>query len=409
MSAIHDLYKNVSTYLNTNPNFERDLITEMSKLTSKASNAAMNSDESFCFKFYLPIKTVVKKFPTFLNVSKDDIFDAFKQDWGSGAMSNHMHQDPYYQILLLVLYYGIQERKEKISNNAFQLVMFKIWNGRKHTYLQYCNKDVMRYVVHHMCNNRHIFSKYNDPYNMIISYFIPTLLKKYEYDIKRDSKKLKTLFEQSYTRIRQLFVQRNRVNIKTGQPEAQGGILPMYKYAREQGLSLSTKQVYSNNDDSSPEFSDYLSVNARDDIIQNVIDKITLNRNPRYDPGFISSLNKKYKVKRSVIETILKSLHNDDYEDYLNNILVAILSQMDVSSKADICSNKFNQQFERKIIQSKNNVKKKKLDSELKALLDSILQKELNKNLQQYSNVQAIQLKKVCLMGIVHNLKQVVC
>ena len=90
----------------------------------------------------------------------------------------------------------------------------------------------MKYVISNELTNRHVLSKYENPVSLLKDYFMPTLLKKYGPEVNRDIIKLKRLFEQSWARVRQIFVFNARTNIQTGKSEAQGGLLPIYMKAK---------------------------------------------------------------------------------------------------------------------------------------------------------------------------------
>ena len=410
-SKIIELYEKLSMTLHADPSIERQLYTELARMVSNAHTQDMSSDEGYCFKFNLPL-IAVNKLYKLVDLLQIEVFDAFKSDWGSPTMRNKMFADPYYQILVLIMFYGLKEKKSRFIENAFLVLLFKIWNGRKAKFFpKWCDKKIMKYVTSHMLTNRHLFAKFDSPLSMIRDHFMPTLLKKYGSEMIKDPKKYtKRIIEQSWGRVHQQFVQNMRTNIKTGTREAQSGILPLYKKAKEQGLSISNPSVNPLGDEEGqPGFSEFTTVSNRDEIINSTSDHITMNSNPKYTTQVINQINSKTRVSSKVIEVILKSLHNHRFHNTIHDLIGVILSKTNVSDKSEICSQSYLDNVQKNVISSKNNVDARKIQALSNKLLDEIFKNVLKRNFKVFSNVQQIQLRNVIIHGLIHNLRRNVC
>ena len=159
-------------------------------------------------------------------------------------------------------------------------VLMKIWNGRKVRYIKFCDKKVMKYVTTHMVTKKHSVSKFDSPISLLHDYYVPTLTNKYGPEIKRNPIKLKRLFEQMFSRINQLFIFNPRRNLVTGKNEAQGGLLPLYMKAKQEGMSISSPSI--NMGDDEPGFDQFSTVHIRDEMTNDIADYITMNPNPKY-------------------------------------------------------------------------------------------------------------------------------
>lgn len=415
MSKIADLYNDLQQQLHADPRLERQVYQEISRFVSQAFSQSMSSDEGYCFKFNLPM-TGVKKLYNLMDIDEKEVFNAYKKDWGRGAMTNQMHSDPYYQILLLITYYGIKENKEHLYKNAMLLCLMKIWNGRKVRYIKYCDKKIMKYVTTYMVTKKHGVSKFDSPISLLHDHYVPTLFKKYAPEIKRNPIRLKALFEQMYSRINQLFVFNPRTNLTTGKKEAQGGLLPLYMKAREMGMSISSPSIGFGDDDEIG-FDQHSTVHVRDEITNDVVDYITMNPNPSYPHTLIQFFNDKFNIKEATIKSILKSIHNHQYHEFLSDLISIILSRTNVSDKIDVCKPNFLNVVKRSIISSKNNEDTKRIQTICNMLLKQIFDnnlkddtgRPLTKVYERYSDVTQIHIRNVLIYGIIYNIKKTVC
>ncbi len=412
MPSLKELYNEVSVKLHSDGALNRRVESQLIKIVSDAFLQMMSnkSDEGYCFSFFIRIK-MFKDLMNTLDLTPEKLKAVFLQEWGAGAMTNHMHSDPYYQFYLFMLYYYIKEKNEKLMNNCMINILIKLWNGRKKKYIRHCNKDVMAYVVNYMTSKKHMVNKYNNPLELIQNYFTPTLLKKYKPNIDRsDAAGLKQIFEASFSRVRQMFVFNPMVDIKTGKSVATGGLMPMYLKAVKEGMSIKTITMYDRKDDEpAVSFSDYISINNLDEIIDKTINKMTMNTQPKYSELFINNLYKDYGIKKPTIVHILTSTHNYKYKDQLSDIYSIILHQTRVISKDDICSANFTRAVN-KLLKSKNNEDINKLKEHNLELLSDIMTDYLKvKPLMSHSKNHLIQLHKLLIRGLIYNLRSAIC
>lgn len=406
-SQVRQLYERLSQELNNDPRKQRKLTTQITSTVSGISSKAMSSDESYCFRFNLPMNFQRKVFEIIDSINQDDLYNAFYADWGRKAMQNRMHSDPYYQILLLLFYYSVKENIKVLKENTLMLILFKLWNGRKTKFLKWCDPDIMQYVVSYMTSRRHAINKYDDPYDLIKNYFVPTLLKKYESKIEYDPFYLKTIFEQAYVRIRQIFVQDNYTNIRTGKKESRGGILALYMKAKEQGLSMKNPSVRTSSEEG-PSFQQYTTGSNQEEMTNTITNYITMNPRPNYSQSFIKSIRSEIPVSVNLIEKMLVKMHDHSFHDSLHEIINIILSQTDVSTRSEICSPEFMDKVKKKVIASKNNKLAKTRSKLTMNILDQIFQ-SLNLDIRNYSTVNQIQIRKIITYGLVHNMQKAIC
>jgi hypothetical protein len=406
-NQVIDVYNQLDKEIQSNPILRSKLHGELSRLVSSAYTQSMNSDEGYCFKFTLPITSVMNLYKL-LNVDQAKLKDALQNDWN---FPNHavMYNDPYYHILILLIYYGIRNKDEQLVNNSLMLLLQKLWNGRKYVYIKYCDKRIMNYVVNHMVNKKHNVANYDTPLALLKDYFIPTLLKKYQPEILKDSLRLKQLFMQSWVRIDQMFAFNPVVDMQTGLKRAQGGLLPMYMKAKQEGLYQSTPTVMSGDSDEDPSFDQYSTLHNRDSIISATTDYIVMNSKPQYSQSFIDEVNKNTKVSTKIISQILVAIHNHNYYDLIRDSVTVILSRVKVSDKSDICKPTFLANVKRNVISSKNTDEIRKLQKLLGMLSETIFTNTLKLDYNKYGKAQQIQIQNVILFCLIHNLQKYNC
>jgi hypothetical protein len=386
---------------------ETRIYTEMTKIISAAYSQNIASNESFCFKFTLPLIPVNNFYKT-LHLDPAKVNKAVHADWGRTLTM--MHKDPYYQILLLFIYYGVTNKKEMFAKSALMILLMKVWNGRKSKFFKYCDKRIMKYVISNELTNRHVLSKYENPVSLLKDYFMPTILKKYGPEINRDISKLKRLFEQSWARVRQIFVFNARTNIQTGKSEAQGGLLPIYMKAKDEGHYLSSKSIRTTvGDETVTGYEEYATTHNRDSIVSKTTDYIILNKSNKYSQKFIFSINRKTNVSIKIIEQILDYIHTQRNYDIIQNLIVLILSRCDISSKEDICNRDFTKNIRKNVISSKNNKEINKIQRLLDKMLDTFFKEKLKSNFNKYSNVHKIKIRNVITYALEYNLVKLNC
>ena len=406
MSAILDLCEKIKKDLIVDRNTEHKIARELLIIKSTAQQHAMQSAElSYCFKFNLPY-TKISKILNPLNISNQQVYSAFQRDWGVNVMKNKMHKDIYYQNLLLLVYYGLVTKKTMVAENAFFAILIKIWNGRKEKYIKFCEPKIMKYIVGTM-NKKFLAANYDGPLYLIHEYFVPTLLKKYSANILRDPggrEGLKRLFEQSWGRIDQLFCQNRQINIQTNTKHCQGGFLPLYMKAKEEG-SWVNSDVGDQEEQSS-----FMSVNEREQISQDVADYITSNTNVKYSETFINSLHRESNVNKKIITLLLDGIRDYSFHEYLVELLLLILSRLNIQQKEDVCKSDIFVRFKRNIVSSKNNVDVRKINKITNKLINDIFKKnQMDINITDYSLPQQGKIRRIFLSIILSEMRKVIC
>lgn len=408
MSAILDLNSKIEESLLTDRNLEQKVFVELSKMVSSAYQHAMQQTElGYCFKFNLPIIPVSKKLYKLIGIDNKDTFNAFKKDWGADVMRNRMHKDPYYQILLMLIYYGLKHKKIQIAENALFILLMKIWNGRREHYLPSCYPEIMNYVISRM-NKKYIAGNFDGPLFVIKDYFIPTILKKYSSNVLRNPSNkegLKRMFEQCWSRVAQMWAQNTQVNLQTGKKEKTGGFLPLYIKAKNDGSALSTKVGDVENE------INYMSVNEREEISQDIADFITTNTNKKYSDNYINSLYRKSNVKIKMIRVIIDGMHNYTLYDQIQETIILILSRLNINQKEDICKSDIYSRLRKNVISSKNNVEVQKIRRLCNYILNKIFEKnQININIEKdYTPPTQVKFRSLLLELILVDMKKVIC
>jgi len=404
--SILELNEKIEGVLLTNRTLEQKVFVELTKMISSAYQHAMQQTElNYCFKFNLPYSGVTKKLYNIIGITPQETFEAYKKDWGDAAMTNAMHKDSYYHILLSLIYYGLKHKKHQITENALFILLMKIWNGRREKYMPFCDPKIMAYVISNM-NKKYILAKYDSPLFMLKDYFIPTLLKKYTTNILRDPgsiQGLKRLFEQSWGRIVQLWAQNKQINLQTGKNETVGGILPLYIKAKKDGSALKT--TVGNVEDQIS----FMSVNEREIIAHDVADYISTSSN-KYSQTYINSLHRTTNVNQKTIPIIIDGLHDYSLFDSLNDLIILLLSRMNINDKQEICKSDIYSKMKKSVISSKNNVAVKKIRRLCNHILNEIFKKNnVNVKVEKMTLPTQGKIRNLILILVLTNLKKSIC
>lgn len=318
-----------------------------------------------------------------------------------------VQSDSYYQILLLLLYYGLKSGNRALVNNSLLLILIKMWNGRRQKFFPFCNPATMKYVAQNMLSKKFHAAKYESPLQLIANHFVPTILKKYGTEIKNDLAKLKVLFMQSYSRIYQIFSQQPKIDVESGAKKATGGLAALYYKAHSEGATSRDIKVRAD-EEGETTFDQYGSSHNVDEIVNTTTDYIILNKQDSYPESFVSQMNRLTHVSNKVIANLAVDIHNPDYHDLIQDLLILILGRLNVREKSDICTTQFILDIKKKIISSKNNSESKKIAEIIDKFLEKLF-KNRKLNFDRYSVVQRIQIRTVLIHIIVFNLKKVIC
>ena len=407
-NPIEHLLTELDANIKANPLLEKQLQLELSKAVRTVYSDAISNQQGYCMTLKVP-ENIILSLPSKLGLDSDKIRMAFIQDW-QVPESAYMYANVYYHILLFLVLYGIRHRHGDIHKNALNLVLCKIWNGRKIHFIRHCNPDVMRYVIANL-SGKYIARNYENPMAMILEYFTPSLLKKYGDWVESDAKHLKRLFNQSWGRVQQLFISSKAPNLLTGTNTAKSGLATAYYDAKKKGLSISKPTIGGDGGDDDVDNIDYYSSHEFDDMITGIVNYIVMNVNPSYDPAFITFVSQMSTVNLKAAEIILKGMHNNKYSDWIRDILELMFKQMQVSNKNEICNKEFFLEvIKKKFISSKHSP----IITQLKKIVDELLEKifeDVVKYAQysSYSNPRQGHLRKVMFYGFAHNIQKFVC
>ena len=404
--TINDLLNRLEQLFKTQPELEREIQVLLITLIAQQNKAGAETKDGYCFKFPLPLTQVnglFKKIKT-SPITVEKIF----REWWDYPKNTRMYSDSYYQILLLLMLYGIKNDKSVYVDNAFFLILVKLWNGRRQEFLPFCNKPVMEYVIQNMLTGKFLATKFPTPYHLLVRHFLPTLKSKYVPEIKKDNFKLKAIFSQAYSRIYQVFSQQGKVDPATGKTISAGGLATLYYKANNQGLSTRSITVKPKDEENGPTFDQYGSSNINAEIVQTVTDYITLNKQESYPEGFIKQLNRLTHVSSKVINQMSITIHNPVFYEHITELISMILSKLYVKDKDDVCSVQFILDIKKKIIASKNNRDAERILELVDIMLKGLF-KKMGLSYTGYSPVQRSQIR-VCLIHIiVFNIKKIVC
>lgn len=408
-NAIDNVLNTLVGQIKAGPIGDRKLQIELEKIMRKVYSAAINDNDGYCMTFKTPesdVLSVMKNSGIDLDVKT--VQSAFKDIWRFPENS-HMWNNPYYHLLSLFILYGQRYRNESIQRSALTLMLCKIWNGRRIRFMTYCNPEVMRYVVANL-SGKYLAKKYDTPMSMIIQYFVPTLLDKYGKAIERDSSETKRLFSQCWCRIEQVFMQDWGPDLKSGKNKARGGLAPKYYEAYKKGLKISKPTTTTDPGDEDLDSTDFYSSNEFDEMINSIVNYITINVNPSYDKKFLEFVSKNSTVNSQAIELILNGMHNIRYTDYIRDILEYMFKQLQVD-RAQICAASFmTETLKRRIISSKHspniNQLKKLVDQLLEKIYDDVIRFIKYSN---YSGPRRGHIRKVVFYGFAYNIQKVLC
>lgn len=410
INPIDQLLNEFVIKLKNSPQLEKLLQLEMENLVRKIHINSIASSDGYCTKLKVPesdfLALLIK-----LDIDIEKMQQIFITTWNVPSTA-HMVTNPYYHGLCFITLYGVRYNNEILQKHAMTLLLSKIWNGRLAKLIPFCDADVMRYVVANL-TGKYTFRKYDGPLDMILRYFVPGMLKKYGPMIKEDSKLTKKLLDQSWGRIRQLFLQQGGPSLATGGYEARAGINPLYYDAHKKNLRISKPKISSGagGDDNIPAGVDFYSGGEYDEIIDNLVNYIVVNIQPNYDNKFVEFIKNDSTVNLIIIKSVLTNLHNVKYSDEIRDLLELMFRQLKLQDINEVCKPNFiSDVIKRKIISSKHAV----TIIELKDAADRILTKIFTDYIKivpysTYSSPRKGHIRKVIFYGLAYNMQKFLC
>lgn len=393
-----------------NPQLQSTVKLELEKLVRKLYSDAIAQHVGWCMSFKIP-EVEVLNILNIIGIDQQKLSSAFATQW-KAPPSAHMINNPYYHTLLFLALYGIREHKiQLISENAMVLLLARIWNGRRQKYIQFCDPDVMRYVVANM-SGKYLARKYDSPIALIRQHYASYLLKTYSNRIKADSTMTKRLFDQSWNRIRQLFISDMAPNIKTGRSEGRSGIAPLYFDAKEKGNKIATPKPGAKMRDDDNELSsiEQYTAHSYDQMIGDIANYMMMNAYNKYDDSFIRFVNRETSAKAEKIKILLDGIHSVRYNDYIQDVLELMFSQIQIGDRSDICNQTFFNVVKKRIISSKHS----QTVTQLKKVVDLLLERIFDDKIQyvhynDYSTPMRGKLRNIIFYGFAYNIQKYVC
>jgi hypothetical protein len=405
---IDDVLLKLQKYVDDN-NKEKQFTVQLEKLVRKVRLDAVGEfNKGFCMKFNVPKNEIIGIFGEVDSFGNDEINAAFIKQWEIPGVT-FMYSDQYYHNLLLLINHGIKGKNKQLTEAAQLLMMIKLWNGRSIGSIKFCDPDVMQYVTTQMMNRKSLPNKYPNPFEMIVTHFVPTLLKKYSPNILRDSSQTKILFNQSFNRLRQLFRSDAIPDKATGAPRYRSGLQPLYFKAKEQGFRFSTMSATTGEDAS---ITDALTSSGIEEQIESVTNYIIMNISPNYDKKFLDFVNDESTIKIGNIEKVIKAIHSHKYIDEVREIVELTFSRLGDTPKQKFCSPGFMKDvIKKKIISSKHTSDVIQLKGIADSLLEKILADKLDKQFSYniWSNTQKSQWRRIIVYAIGYNIQKQVC
>jgi hypothetical protein len=404
---LQSLCDDLKNKLKTNPSLENNIIKILDDCKNTIYYDSISKDLSWCILFLNQDKKVMKIY----EILKYDPAKVKSIILGQFKIPDtaYMWGNPYYLILLLLIVYGLQTKNDIITENSLILILTKIWNGRlKHYFPKFCDPDVMRYVISNLSKRQH-FKKYKSPIELIINRMCPKLLDKYGQHIAVNPLEIKRLFDQSWNRMYEYFIQDKRLNLKTGSKEVFGGIVTKYNDAYKKGLRLSVKKAQQ--DAEEIDSIEMYNSSEHNDIIENITNTIIMDITPKYDRKFIDFLMSQSNISNAAVSILTKSIHNINYYDQIREIIELIFSILKITDRYLICSPDFlSNNIKSKIISSKHTP----LVMKLKLIADEIVKDIFENNIPErkwedfLSPIQG-QFRKIVIYTIAYNIQKNIC
>ena len=383
----------VEAQIRQHGNINQELRKIAAKVYMDASKRA--PDDKYCLAFKIPDKEV-KELISKLGLTEKDFKEAFEKKYGFPKNSN-MYGNAYYHVLLTLYYVYKKLHLDDYARMSLFLILIRIWNGRKYHYIKYCNKDIMEYVIHQKLSKRSLATKYPSPLELIVSYFVDTIDKKYGPMILHDDTKLKLLFNQCFVRIDQLF--NNSINT---------GLANYYFKVHESGEAFRTTSLIQKDNEGELTLADIESKSAiLQRIAETVAHTIVLTR-VQYSQDFINYINKVTKVSKVNIEKLAHALHDRKYQDKIYELVVIMLHRIGMYSKEQLCNTpNLIKLLDKQLISSKHNKDVEEYKKILSDIADDILKTHFNRTLDSLS--MKVQILRILTYVLGYNMVNIVC
>ncbi len=397
--------------IHKNPIILRNIQIKLKRIVHTVFNSFVSDDGDYCTKFKLPT-TQIEKLYEVLHLDKEEIITAFTAQWKLPSRNFKMYGNIYYHNLLLLIIYGIRKNQKDISEKAFNILLFRLWNGRLIRAIKYCDSDTMNYVRLNVLNNGHWCKKYSTPFSLITEYFTISILKKYSDSMRVDSTKSKHFFNQSFNRLGQIFYQNRGPSLAHGgKILAKSGLAVHYYKAKEEGKRISTLNAKNTFSDEEVSFDERLTADRINVVMDDIVNFMVINyKTIKYESNIIEHISKTQRINISSINAFIQSIHNDKYTTYLSEIIVLILYSLKIKTRQHICDlNIFKQVIKRRIISSKHSSNIISLKSLIDNFITTIYYDLFNMKYNNYSEVRKSQLRNTVILLICYNIHLFIC
>ena len=328
MANIADLLKELQSKLRQHPSIKRDIYNLIDDVYNETIMQASHSTDGYCTRFKVSANRISSIY-TMLDWRFEYVNSFFKGAWGF-PKETVMAQYPPYQILLLLIAYGVFEHDDSFAQKCLFLLLAILWNGRLTTYIRYCNPDIMAYVVQYMVGKQSLVYKYESPLALLLDHFVPTIYQKYKsYILKDVNHGLKRLFAQSWARLRQVFYSRPSISLSSGSKGYISGLAPLYYKAHEEGKSI--KAV------SGDTVEQTFTADKVRGMADEVVNVLVFNY-PNYPDHFYNTVSQETLIKPSVLKQIAERLHDPQYTDIVKEITAALFRALEIEDKLDLCT-----------------------------------------------------------------------
>jgi len=409
-NKINDVISIVNDYASKNKSFIRKLELNTAKAMQKVRHTVTdNFSQGYCMLFAVPETEVVALFTEIPEIDAKLLHDAFVSGWELPPNALMLRQTYYHSTMLLFIYASLI-RKEALAEQALALTLFRMWNGRRHKLIKFCDPNVMAYVISNMMNKQYLPTKYNTPYEMIVKYFAPTMAKKYISYMKADVNKSKLVLNQTHRRIEQVFKSNSAPNLQTGKTKYTSGLMPLYFKAKEEGFRISTNHAYSNGEDG-PSADDMFSSHNYEEITDTTVHSIITNHTPKYDHHFQKFINIESKnVKSNIVTIITMSFYTTKFKDHLSDIVSLMLKRLD-ATKSSLCSDHFLPSVKKAIISSKHNSEVNQIKGVADSMLTTIFATQMATpvSYDRWAKMSKAQFRRILIYSIAYNISKVAC
>ena len=392
--------------------------------------ASDNYNDSYCMTFNIPntkIQSLLDDLP-FTNQSQ--LLYAMVKGWEQEPGVGKMREHPFYITLIYIAIYALRRLSNKykpednpIVKDIQLLIMFRLWNGQRQRYIPICQPEVVKYVVSEKMNKNYLAHKYETPLQLLKKNYIdgeissrgvarPTIPKTYFPKIAKDSKESIQMIDAPYKRIRQLFVSTRAVNLIKNNATYTSGIASLYHEASRNNERINTAKVQQGDDDNASDITSGFSSSSYDNLVETVVNYITMNSNPFYDKDFHVFLDEELKkMKPDMKNKMLKAIHKVEYDSYLTDLLENILARLSGTNKSDFCSPLFFKGVvKRKIVSSKHNPEVNKIKTAATAMINDVFITNFDDNrFMGWSDTQKSLFINLVVYAICYNLRRKIC